>query len=64
MGTERIAASHDVAAATARAGRIYSEFLEGLDDRRVAPQVDRESLRARMHGTIGDEGIGLDGLLD
>ncbi len=64
MGTKRIAASHDVAAATARAGRIYSEFLEGLDDRRVAPQVDRESLRARMHGTIGDEGIGLDGLLD
>ena len=53
-----------VANAIGRAGSIYRNFMSGLADRPVAPTVDREALRERFRGTIGDDGVGLDQVLD
>ena len=53
-----------VADAAARAGRIYADFVAGLGGRPVAPPTDRPALREAFLGSVGDEGVGLDRMLD
>ncbi len=53
-----------IAAAIDRVGGLYRDFMAGLGERRVAPVVDRESLRSRFRGSIQDTGIGIDAMLD
>jgi aromatic-L-amino-acid decarboxylase len=50
--------------AARRAAELFVEIYRGLEDRPVAPAVDRPELTARFAGTLGDDGIGLAAVLD
>jgi aromatic-L-amino-acid decarboxylase len=47
-----------------RAAQIYAEIYSGLEGRRVDPDVTREDMRAMFANSIGEEGVGLDGVLE
>ena len=53
-----------VAAAIGRTGSMYRQYMDGLVKRPVAPTVDRAMLRERFRGTLGEEGVGIDQVLD
>lgn len=46
-------------AAAQRVGEIFVDYYDGLEQRRVDPQVDHDALRTQLQGTLGDEGVGL-----
>ena len=50
--------------AARRAAELFVEIYRGLEDRPVAPAVDRPELTARFAGTLGDDGVGLAAVLD
>jgi glutamate/tyrosine decarboxylase-like PLP-dependent enzyme len=50
--------------AAERAAQLYVEIYDGLEERRVDPGVTREEMRALFAGSIGEEGVGLDGVLE
>jgi glutamate/tyrosine decarboxylase-like PLP-dependent enzyme len=50
--------------AARRAGELFVAIYRGLEDRPVAPAVDRAALTARFAGTLGDDGVGLLAALD
>jgi aromatic-L-amino-acid decarboxylase len=50
--------------AAQRAARLYVEVYRGLEDRPVDPGVTRAEMRALFEGSIGEEGVGLDAVLD
>ena len=50
--------------AARRAAELFVEIYRGLEDRPVAPTVDRPELTARFAGTLGDDGVGLAAVLD
>jgi hypothetical protein len=45
--------------AARRAGELFVEIYRGLEQRPVAPTVDRGALAGRFAGTLGDDGGGL-----
>ena len=45
--------------AAERVGRIFVDYYQDLEQRRVDPQADHEQLRTQLQGTLGDAGIGL-----
>src|SRR5207248_4494351 len=47
-----------------RAGELFVEIYRGLEQRPVAPAVDRAALTERFAGTLGDDGVGLLAALD
>jgi aromatic-L-amino-acid decarboxylase len=50
--------------AARRAGALFLEIYRGLEERRVAPIVERGALTEQFAGTLGDDGIGLVAALD
>jgi len=47
-----------------RAARLFARIHHELEQRPVLPNVDRATIRASFRDTIGEEGIGLDAVLD
>ncbi|MEM1449181.1 MAG: pyridoxal-dependent decarboxylase [Planctomycetota bacterium] len=47
----------------ARAGALLERFYSGLDERPVLPEPNVDGLIERFRGTLGEDGIGLDGAL-
>ncbi len=47
-----------------RASELFVEIQSGLEERRVDPGVTREELRARLAGTLGEDGIGIPAMLE
>ncbi|MEM9798818.1 MAG: pyridoxal-dependent decarboxylase [Planctomycetota bacterium] len=47
----------------ARAGALLERFYDGLDARPVLPDPRVDGLIERFHGTLGEDGVGLDGAL-
>ncbi|MEM9381152.1 MAG: pyridoxal-dependent decarboxylase [Planctomycetota bacterium] len=47
----------------ARAGTLLERFYAGLDERPVLPNPHVDGLIERFHGTLGEDGVGLDGAL-
>jgi aromatic-L-amino-acid decarboxylase len=45
--------------AARRAGELFVEIYRGLEQRRVAPAVDRSTLQEQFAGTLPDDGVGL-----
>jgi aromatic-L-amino-acid decarboxylase len=45
--------------AARRAGELFVEIYRGLENRRVAPSVERGTLAQQFAGTLGDDGVGL-----
>ncbi len=45
--------------AARRAGELFVEIYRGLEQRPVAPAVERGALLERFAGTLGDDGVGL-----
>jgi aromatic-L-amino-acid decarboxylase len=50
--------------AASRAAELFTEIFAGLEERRVDPGVTREAMRALFAGTLAEEGVGLDAVLD
>ena len=50
--------------AAQRAADLFVAFQRDLEERRVAPDVSRETLRERLTQTLSDAGVGLDAALD
>jgi aromatic-L-amino-acid decarboxylase len=50
--------------AARRAGELFVEIYRGLEQRPVAPAVDRAALVEQFAGTLGDDGVGLLAALD
>jgi aromatic-L-amino-acid decarboxylase len=50
--------------AARRAGELFVEIYRGLEQRPVAPDVERSTLLDQFAGTLQDDGIGLLGALD
>ena len=50
--------------AARRAGELFVEIYRGLEERPVAPAVEREALLAQFAGTLDDDGIGVLAALD
>jgi aromatic-L-amino-acid decarboxylase len=50
--------------AVRRAGELFVEIYRGLEQRPVAPAVERGALTERFAGTLGDDGVGLLAALD
>src|SRR5947208_16014224 len=50
--------------AARRAGELFVDIYRGLEQRPVAPAVDRGALMDRFAGTLGDDGVGLLAALD
>ena len=47
-----------------RAGELFVEIYRGLEQRPVAPAVERGALLEKFAGTLGDDGVGLLAALD
>ena len=47
-------------AAVHRAGQIFLDFYDGLEQRRVYPGSDFDVVNAALRGSLGDDGVGLD----
>lgn len=45
--------------AARRAGELFVEIYRGLEQRRVAPEVERRSLLEQFGGTLNEDGVGL-----
>lgn len=45
--------------AARRAGELFVEIYRGLEQRSVAPAVERAALLEQFAGTLGDDGVGL-----
>ncbi len=56
--------SFELESAVERVGRIVTEFYQQLELRRVEPGADLAELDRLFAGTIGDDGIGLDAVLE
>src|SRR5947209_297317 len=52
-------ASMGLEEAAAKAAAIFVSIYRGLEERPVAPPANRAALRARVAGTVGDQGVGL-----
>lgn len=50
--------------ASERAAKLFTEIYDGLENRRVDPGVTRQQMQSLFKNTIGDDGIGLDNVLD
>src|SRR5947208_8056546 len=50
--------------AARRAGELFVEIYRGLEQRPVAPAVERGALAQQFAGTLGDDGVGLLAALD
>lgn len=50
--------------AARRAGELFVEIYRGLEQRRVAPAVERAALAGQFAETLGDDGVGLMAALD
>src|SRR5262245_59062453 len=50
--------------AARRAGELFVEIYRGLEQRQVAPAVERGALAEQFAGTLGDDGVGLMATLD
>src|SRR3954447_16657910 len=46
------------------AGELFVEIYRGLEERPVAPAVERAALLEQFAGTLGDDGVGLLSVLD
>src|SRR5262245_45914349 len=49
--------------AARRAGELFVEIYRGLEERPVAPAVERGTLVEQFAGTLGDDGVGLQAAL-
>ncbi len=47
-----------------RAAALFTEIYSGLEDRRVDPGVTREEMLSLFENSIGEEGVGLDRVLE
>jgi aromatic-L-amino-acid/L-tryptophan decarboxylase len=57
-------AREPIEAAAKRTAELFVSIERGLESRRVAPATTRSTLRERFAGTLGENGVGLLGVLD
>lgn len=58
--TDSMNPGDDLASAVAAASRLWLDYHEQLEDRRVSPEVEREALERQFRGTLGVDGVGLE----